>query len=150
MRLAAVLVFLSVGAACSDDGPTAPTLPPNGLRSGVWIGESLDSANGPGVMRLDLDERVVDGGASAISGTWAMTFAQVRGNARGAVSGLVMGTQMTGLGTTEPVPTCPPAPFSSPGALSITATVSATEMVGTYLYSVCTTSRSGTLALRRQ
>ena len=100
-------------------------------------------------MRLDVDERVV-GGTSAINGTWAMTFADVQRNASGMVTGLVMGTQMTGLGTTQPVPTCPPAPFSSPGSLSITATVSATEMVGTYLYSVCTTSRSGTLALRRQ
>jgi hypothetical protein len=79
-----------------------------------------------------------------------MTFAEVQRNARGAVAGLAMGTQWTGLGGTEPVPTCPPAPFSSPGSLWITATVSATEMVGTYLYSVCTTSRSGTIALRKQ
>jgi hypothetical protein len=150
MRLAAVLVFLALGAACSDGGPTAPTLPPpNGPRTGVWMGELLDSAHGTGIMRLDVGERVVDG-TGAINGTWAMTFADVQRNAGGMVTGLVMGTQMTGLGTTQPVPTCPPAPFSSPGSLSIAATVSATEMVGTYLYSVCTTSRSGTLALRRQ
>ena len=118
-------------------------------RTGAWVGTLADSVNGTGTLRLDLEERVGDG-ASLLSGTWAMAFADAQRNARGSLSGLVTGTQMTVLGSTEPPPACPPVPFATPGLLSVSATFTAIELTGSYRFSTCTESTTGTITLRRQ
>ncbi len=150
MRLTALLLSGVLIVACSDDSPTAPTGPPaSGPRSGAWVGTIVDPANGSGTLRLDLGERVVDSSTSVLSGPWSMSFADSQRNARGTLSGLATGTQWAALGATDPPATCPPGPFASPGTLSITATASTTEITGTFVYSVCTTTLSGPVALRR-
>jgi hypothetical protein len=150
MRPSALLACLLLCAGCGDDSPTAPSAPPpTGARSGAWVGTLADPVNGTGTLRLDLEERVGDG-ASLLGGTWAMAFADAQRNARGSLSGLVTGTQMTVLGSTEPPPACPPVPFATPGLLSVSATFTSTELTGSYRFSTCTESTTGTIALRRQ
>jgi hypothetical protein len=149
MRPSALLAFLLLCAGCSDDSPTAPSGPPaNGPRSGAWVGTLTDPVNGTATLRFDLVEQM-DGGVSLVGGTWAMAFADPQRNVRGSVSGLLTGSRWEALGSTEPPISCPPAPFTFPGLLSVTGTFTSSELTGTLRYERCTVSESGAISLRR-
>lgn len=149
MKRSALLACLLLCAGCGDDSPTAPSGPPaNGPRSGAWIGALADPVNGTAMLRFDLVERL-DGGVSLVGGTWAMAFADPQRNVRGSVSGLLTGSRWEALGSTEPPVSCPPAPFASPGLLSVIGTFTASELNGTLRYERCTASESGSISLRR-
>ena len=151
MKPSALFACLLLCAGCGTDSPTAPSAPPpaNGSRAGTWVGTWTDAVNGTGMLRLDLEERTGNSG-NLLSGTWAMTFPDPERNARGSIAGLVTGTQMSALGSTEPTPVCPPVPFAAPGLLTIRGTFGTSELTGTYNYGLCTESSAGTMALRRQ
>ncbi len=101
-------------------------------------------------MRAEITELQIDSARGLIGGVWATTFADASRNATGSLGGFVSGSELSITATpSAPAPCSPAGPFP-PGSYSVTATVSASEITGTYRFYACSTSASGTIALRRQ
>ena len=149
MRVAAMLLALVLGPACSHDSPTAPT-PTFGTLTGAWAGAVSDAINGSGTMRVELTELSIDPSRSLIGGAWTTTFADPSNNATGSVGGIRSAGQLAISANPMPMVTCTPVPLVAPGTFAIAATVAGNDITGTYTFSTCSGSVAGAIALRRQ
>ena len=149
MKVGVLLVTLALVPACGHDSPTAPT-PAFGSHTGTWAGTVSDDSNGSGTMRIELTEVTIDASRSLLGGAWTTTFADSSKNASGTVGGILSDRQLSITANPTPPLTCAPVPLVPPGTFSIAATVAGSQLAGTYSFSTCTGSASGTIALHRQ
>lgn len=150
MKVAVLLVTLALVAACGHDSPTAPTTPAFGPHTGTWAGAVSDDINGSGTMRVELTELTIDASRSLLGGAWTTAFADSSKNAAGRVGGIRSDSQLSITANPTPPVSCAPLPLVPPGTFSITATVAGSQLAGTYSFSSCTGSASGTITLHRQ
>jgi hypothetical protein len=149
MKIVVLLLSLTVLPACGDDSPTSPS-PTFGPRTGTWVGPVSDPVNGSGTLRAEITELTIDASRSLIGGSWAATFAESSRNAAGNIGGIRSADELSITAYPATAPSCTPAAQATPGAYLIEASFSATEITGTYRFSTCRDSVSGTIALRRQ
>lgn len=149
--IAVAVLLLTVGLGCSRS-PTAPTSGAGpGARTGTWLGTFTDAANGPGSLRVELQESPI-GDLGLLGGTWSATFASGAATAAGEVTGSITGTtvQVT-LRRAVPV-TCPnPSAFPTlTGAfVALNLTLAGSTISGPYAYQACGSPVAGTLELRK-
>lgn len=149
MKIVVLLLCLITLPACGDDSPTSPS-PTLGPRTGTWVGPVNDPLNGSGTLRAEITELTIDASRSLIGGSWTATFADSSRNAAGNIGGIRSAGALSITAFPATTPSCTPAPQVTTGAYSIEASFSATDITGTYRFSSCTDSVSGTIALRRQ
>lgn len=153
MRPAIAALSLVIATACGGgrDTPTSPGPPdPAGARTGVWLATLSDPENGAGTMRMDLAEYPIDGTRSLVGGTWSSAFAESARNGSGSLGGTITGARLAALAGPSPVPVCQGATIAVPGSFALSLTITQAGMTGTYLYTSCSESVTGTIELRRQ
>jgi hypothetical protein len=153
MRWFPVVAAGLLATACHTS-PTAPSLPPqtNGPNSGTWVGTLRDDANGPGDLRVVLQETVVSG-TSLLTGTWTSTYADGAKNAAGDASGGLTGTRaFLTLRRTVPLSCADPGllPQLNGAVVSLDLSLDGRTLSGAYTYQACNRSIPGTLTLTRQ
>ncbi len=151
-RAAVATLCLTLALGCTES-PTTPTPGPGpGGRTGTWLGTIADAANGPGSLRLVLQETPI-GTVGLLSGTWSATFATGSAPATGDVTGTISGTavQVT-LRRAVPVacPTTGPLAALSGAFIAQNLTLTDTAITGSYDYQACGAPVAGTLEVRKQ
>jgi hypothetical protein len=155
IRVLAVLCVAALApAACASSSPTAPTGPAaSGPRTGVWSGTVSDPVNGTGTIRIELSDYPLDNARSLLSGTWSTAHTDATKNGSGALSGTAMGATVALAMNPSTPPPCPPGTLFGAAAGSYISTAlsqGATAITGSYLFTTCDGSASGTLDLRKQ
>lgn len=150
ITVAALVLTTCLGCSNSPTTPTPGSGPGPGPRSGTWLGTLTDAANGPGSLRVELQESPI-GDLGLLGGAWTATFSGVA-TATGDVTGSITGTivQVT-LRRAVPL-TCPnpQAVTALNGAfIALNLTLAGSTISGPYAYQACGAPVTGTLELRK-
>lgn len=146
----ALAACASLLVACGN-GSGSPTAPSGaGPWTGVWQGTLTDSTGSAGTLRLTLEERAIDARRALVSGEWTASFADTSRNGTGTVGGTItdaIGTLL--LTPATPLP-CPQPLAGAAGSYSLPALTRAGPSIqGAYSQLLCTSTRTGTLALTK-
>ncbi len=149
ITVAALVLTLCLGCSRTPTAPTSGVGP--GARSGTWLGTFTDAANGPGMLRVELQESKI-GDLGLLGGTWSATFTSGAASATGDVTGSISGaTVQVTLRRTAPV-TCPNSqafPALNGAFVALNLTLSGSTISGPYAYQACGSPVAGTLDLRK-
>jgi hypothetical protein len=127
------VVLLLLAAACGLPAGPDSTSTPAGL-DGTWVGTTSDNLVPAGNIRLTMVQA-----SASLSGTWVSTSTNTTSG--GMLSGSVNGTSVLATLTPSTSASCP---------LSVTATVTGTQMSGTYTAVNCTAAVTGSITLTKQ
>lgn len=131
-RLAVAVLLALVAAACGGDSPTSPS---STSVAGTWQGTfTSNNFSGNGTAQVTLAQ---NGGS--VSGTWSTN------DPTGAASGTVSGSRN---GSSVSITLQPSNPTFC--QMSVTASVSGTQMTGTWATVQCTGFASGSISMTKQ
>jgi hypothetical protein len=144
LLLPAAAAALVAAAACGSSSATSPLGVAPGPAPTVYVGSIQDSASGAGTLRLTLS--TVQG---VVGGTWTATF-----NGRSEPTLVITGVPQNDQLTATIHPEVTDTSGSSGCTLSMTATIAASQISGTYasfaVTPTCPAARTGTFAATRQ
>lgn len=139
-RMAVALLVVGALAACDTSSPTSPS----GELSGTWSGLITGLASSTGALRVTLTQH-----GAGLAGTFTVTWPDASQNRTGTASG----TAIAGVATLALTPATPLSCAGSvtlTGTMTMTLTVGANRLSGSYSSLTCGGALSGNLDLGKE
>jgi hypothetical protein len=133
------LLALFVSSGCRKKSGTTP----DGALDGVWTGAIVDSVLGTGDLELDMSQTY-----DTLNGIWSATFSGGAPPRSGTVGGVVASSNVTLFLSPATSISCASRGTLS-GTLTVTATVAANRLAGSYVILTCSGATTGTIDVAR-